>query len=143
MKEKCFYVPGSDTIIDVADSYGLSSVYKQKLEQIQEKYPGAVLIDLDAAIEKIHAIEKKRFLVDPEEITEKKYYNMFECLPPCRYSTSNDRQCEGFYMSEFFTGNWTQHLCRIGNRYFSAIRKAGVNSVQSFITECEFLKVIP
>ena len=132
--EMCFYVPGEGHIIDLATPDGKSTVYAETPAELCKRYPGAVLMPFEDACQAINTIEHARYGVPPVEITEERFLEMLECLPPCRWVRL--AESEAFYMSEFETGLWTGHYCRIGERYFAATRQARGSSTFDFITEC-------
>lgn len=61
-----------------------------------------------------------------KEITEDRYFDLLECLPPLKHHTY--RGAEIFFISEALTGNL--HTCCVGinNKYYSATRKRNESS---------------
>ena len=56
MTEKmCFYVPGQLSIIDTVKDNGKSFYDNESLEEINKRYPGAILISFEDAIAEIEA----------------------------------------------------------------------------------------
>ena len=51
------------------------------------------------------------------EITEKEYWHFLECLPPLKYEGN------GFYMSEFLTGNLTHFFYKKDGKFFCEVRE--------------------
>ena len=131
MKEQCFYVPGERNIIDMARADGTSSVFGHTLAQVQERYPGAVLMDFDAAVEEINAGMRARYMVPPETITEERYEYWLTVLPPCAWIDG------AFFVSEALEGRWHRHVARVGDRYYTAVREAGRGSTAAFLRECQ------
>ena len=77
----CYAIPGEESIIDVVHPVtGLTVYCKETLEQIQLRYPGAIRMTVDAFRE-ANAI-RQHCPITWESITEEKYYEMFEVLPP-------------------------------------------------------------
>jgi hypothetical protein len=60
------------------------------------------------------AKEREFYLASPEaQITEKKFVEMLEVLPPARWESKGD--FESFLMSEHWSGPYTQQYVRRGN----------------------------
>jgi hypothetical protein len=51
-----------------------------------------------------------------EEITEEKYWDLLECLPPERYNGNS------FFMSECYYGTLYRFCFRLNGKYYSALR---------------------
>jgi hypothetical protein len=79
---RVFHVPGTIVCIDFAfpDEAGvLHGQYSgETLEQIQARYPGALVGDVEA----VQAASVASCRRKPERITEERYTDMLECLPP-------------------------------------------------------------
>ena len=54
-----------------------------------------------------------------KEITETIYQEMLEVLPPLKWGVN--RGVHSFFMSEFWSGNYTQQYARIGSKYYSKL----------------------
>lgn len=77
-KRPVFYQPGRPGIIDEVLSDGRSVCFKETLEEVRRRYPGAEIGELDdVARASIEAIRRP-----PEEITRERYTEMLEVLPP-------------------------------------------------------------
>jgi hypothetical protein len=77
----CYAIPGEESIIDVIHPVtGLTVYCHETLEQIQLRYPGAIRMTVDAFCEQKAARQHRPITWEP--ITEEKYYEMFEVLPP-------------------------------------------------------------
>lgn len=61
-----------------------------------------------------------------EEITEEKFYEMLECLPPMLWETHNG--CNEFCMSEMYSGNISQQFGRKQGKYFTKFVNVGDRS---------------
>jgi len=131
MTEQCFYVPGEQNIIDTARADGTSTVFGHTLAQVQERYPGAVLMDFDAAYAEIEAGMRARYMAPPEPITEDRYEYWLNVLPPCGWNDG------AFFVSEALEGRWHQHFARVGDRYYTAVREAALGSTAAFLRECQ------
>lgn len=111
----CFYVPGAHNIIDSAfkNEAGeyVSHVHRKNLMQMRDEHPDVVLGVLDEWI----AEEEKRLIGTPEEITEERWWEALEVLPP--ESWQNSGGGESFVMMEYYSGRITSIYVRIGKRY--------------------------
>lgn len=61
----------------------------------------------------------------PQEITEEEYYDLFECLPPCRYFGA-----EGitfFHLSERLTADLVTWCAKKGGKFYSFTQDAGIS----------------
>lgn len=76
-----FAVSGEDSIIDLRHpATGLSSVYGETLEQIQARYPGAVVVNVDAWM--AAKAERQHTPVEWRPCSEDRYHEMLNVLPP-------------------------------------------------------------
>jgi len=90
---ECYALPESDSIIDtIHPETGLTVYCKETLEQIQARYPGAVRMTIEAFCDQKAARQHRP--ISWSEVTEERYYEMLECLPPAYYSA------EGFLVGE-------------------------------------------
>lgn len=55
--EKIFYVPGSKGIIDTVTEEGKGKYSGETLEQVQKRYPGAILWDMDGFLSYLRGLE--------------------------------------------------------------------------------------
>lgn len=60
-----------------------------------------------------------------EEITEERWYEALECLPPEKWINCN--KVEIFRMREYEIENITRHYMRHGKRYFSALYRTSAS----------------
>lgn len=79
------------------------------------------LIDVDEACKLIDEAMAEKYLNDWTEITRDEWEDKLNILPPEKWQTVAG--VEIFRMCEYLTGNITQHLARIGDRYFTANRR--------------------
>lgn len=81
LKEYVFAVPGGDSIIDlVIPETMLTMHFSNSLDEVRKKNPGAVLMTLDAYCEAKAA--RQDSAVTWSEVSEEKYFDMLEVLPP-------------------------------------------------------------
>ena len=76
---------------------------------------------------------EKSICTEPKEITEYRFFEMLEVLPPQRWHQGRD--CESFELSEHQSGRVTSIFCRFGNRYFEFLDVCG-QSLAAHATHC-------
>ena len=59
-----------------------SMCFNETLEQVQERYPAAVIMEKQAAYDAADRAANAKYTKAPEEITEERYMYAFEVLPP-------------------------------------------------------------
>ena len=110
---ECFAVPGEGSIIDgINPETGRSIINDQTFEQIQARYPNAVVMaweDWRAA-----QIAKQQTPVRWSRVTERQYQEMLEVLPPAAWM--------GGY---FLVGEPDDHCMATGRPRFRAYGKRG------------------
>ena len=80
----CFAVPGEDSIIDgVNPDTGRSLILGQTLEQVQSRYPAAVIVSWEAWRAEQAAKQDTPISWCPS--TEKQYHEMLNVLPPAAW----------------------------------------------------------
>ena len=107
---ECFAVPGQDSIIDcVHPVTGKTCIYGKTLEDVQQEEPKAVKMTVEQwAQEKAKRQDGE---LSWEPITEERYYEMLECLPPACYRD------HGFLVGE----PWDHHALTGAPRYQACI----------------------
>lgn len=124
------YVAGL-TCIDVQHPVtGRSEIAGETLEQIRLRYPGAQLVEFGPWC----AAKEKALCSEPEPITEARFMEMLEVLPPQRWQRGEN--CESFELCEHTSGRVTAIFCRIGDRYFEFSDIAG-KSLATHVAHCE------
>ncbi len=97
---------------DVHDDYnGLT------LEELREREnnPHLIVITPEQIMHKLDQCEKA--MMQPfAEITEERYYDLMDCVPPKRMIRN------GFFVGEAYSGNLHDLCFRLGKRYFKALR---------------------
>lgn len=79
-----FAVPGEDAIIDLRHpATGLSSVYRETLDEIRTRYPGAEVVNIDAWTAAKAA--RQHTPVTWEPCSEARYHDMLNVLPPAAW----------------------------------------------------------
>ena len=110
-----FYIPGKPGVIDFAKDVDgeLLSLYGGKtLSELASEYPGVAIGKLGD----VSAQSEAMFRTNPVEITEDRWMEMLEVLPPV--SWKRGANAETFKLSERTYGAITAIFCRIGDRYF-------------------------
>lgn len=118
---------------------GIHSDYgKETIEEIRERNPGRTfkIID-DAELDELLDAYYKEISSDPfSEISEEKYYDLFECLPPARMGSG------WFFVGEPF--NFDVHLfCfEADGKYYCAHRRVGTPKNDLMKEINEFVKTL-
>lgn len=99
--------------IDIVCSDGKSAINRETLEQVQARYPNTRIMTSD----EYRVLHDKAMATEPVKITEEKYIEMLEVLPPMKWRNGGGAQT--FMMCEFLSGNITGIYCNIGDRYWS------------------------
>lgn len=91
---------------------GRSTYSKQTVEELRAERPDSelTLVSGEELAEMLEAYYAT-LATDREEITEARYWDLLECLPPCRFTQADG--CEVFHISERLTGNlvtWCAHV---------------------------------
>lgn len=139
--EKCFYVPGSHSLIDFATPAGLSVICGENLEQIRSRYPGAELMDYAEVSREIDAAIHDTLKVgQPEKITEKQFYYSLEVLPPLHWAAFKKRgggkTYQVFALSELMIANIAVWFVQIGDNFFRVYERITANKYD-IIRLCE------
>lgn len=126
---KCFYVPGSRCIIDtIKRDSDRSSICNESLEQVQASHPGAEVWEMEDACHSIHTLTYADCLSAPVEVTEARWDEMLNVLPPMNWR--NDHGTESFMICEAQTLDLHSIFCRLGDRYFEMTNRRGLNHAE-------------
>lgn len=106
-QEMCFWVPGQHNIIDMARDDGLSATFGQTLAEVQERYPDAVYGPFEDYVAAKSADQDVP--VTWAEVTEERFYDMLEVLPPAWMGRGG-----------FLVGEPWDHHARTGQPRFAA-----------------------
>jgi hypothetical protein len=99
-------------IDEIHPQTGRSVINNQTLEEIEARYPGAFVMEWEKYID----LHDEAVKSPPIEISEEKFIEMLEVLPPVNWH--REEETESFKMSERLSGSITAILCRVGDRYF-------------------------
>lgn len=118
-RDVVFYEEGSLSIVDTLDGdTGLSTCMHESLEQIRKRYPKARIVAFDTALEQIREKEKEVYpMLQPVEITDDQWNEMFELLPPMQYKRTEAGT--SFKMSEMTKGDITAGYVMKGGKYYT------------------------
>lgn len=110
--EMCFFQPVTKVTIDMVRPDGLSLYGGKTREQLTEQYGEIVIINTEEAY-RLHCESFKR---PPVEITEERFMEMLEILPPGKWVRYSEE--ESFHVTERISGNIVSIFVRIGDRFF-------------------------
>jgi hypothetical protein len=117
-KVNCFYASDTHRIIDMINELtGKTWINSETLEQVQQRYPGAALWDLDEAIEHMG----NAAISPPEPITEEIWLEMLYVMPPMKWRGGGDS--ESFMLCEAQTMDIHNIYCRIDDRYYKLVNR--------------------
>lgn len=133
---QCFYEPGSEYVIDTIGENGLSSVYQESPEEIRRRYPRAEIWNFDEAWKEVERIQYETYISAPKEITEERWYDMLDILPPMQWRKGCDT--ETFLLRETLTLDLHLIFCRIGARYFEMTDRRSLSHEQ-IVDACKTL----
>ena len=102
-----------NAVDEVNPKTGRSMIGGYTLEETRERYPDAVLMTWEDAIETI----ERAFTTDWQEIDRERFYYLLEVLPPVGWRTVGG--VESFKMLERISGNITEICARHGDRYWT------------------------
>lgn len=115
---QCFVQPETFTIIDTVHPVtGRSVCFGHTLEEIQRRYPGAIVGNFDEWCHK----REESFLTEPEEISEEQWNAMLNVLPPQRWVQERGPYgyAHSFEMCEHRSGRVTSFFVSFQDRHFT------------------------
>lgn len=86
-----------------------------------------------------NAAEKEKYVTAPIQISEERYYDLFECLPPKNWHTTSEA-LNVFFMSEFQTGSYTEQLIKYDDKFYS--KSVDYCDKKTWCTKADLLEVI-
>lgn len=129
---ECFAVPGEDSVIDMRHPVtGLSMVNGETLEQVQARYPAAVVIAWETW--RAEKAARQNQPVEWRECSEARYMDMLEVLPPAHMEPRG-----------FLVGEPWDHDAATGRPRFAAFRHTRLAYLESSrpMTVVEFRAVL-
>jgi Protein of unknown function (DUF1419) len=136
MTKQCYYVPGSTSIVDTLNEEGLTFHFRNTLEEVLQRYPRAELWEAEKAFEEIHRLTYEKYISAPAEITEDRFDEMLNVLPPMKWR--QEHGSESFMISEALTMDIRSIFCRIGDRCFEMADRQSLTH-QEICDECRAL----
>ena len=145
LPDECFAgttTSGRYTIIDFVRPDGRGFWGGKTLAETRLEYHDAERMSFDAADKR----RDEQYITPVEEITRDRYWYFLEVLPPCRWKQGDGWQT--FFMSEFTSGNITQHCAQIGRdgygaRYFAKEDRASPTPAELVAACREFMAANP
>lgn len=109
--KQAFAEPGKSNLIDLINPLtGRSCIENETLEQIQARYPGAEIVDVDQWLKQ--KAERQDTEIEWTETTEERYWEMLEVLPPAFMKGGG-----------FLVGEPYDHHATTGRPRFAAFRE--------------------
>lgn len=130
----CFAVPGADSIIDTIDpATGRSRCYGKTLDDVRREYPEAEIVDLDDHC-KAKAARQDGTARTWSEVSEERYWDMLEVLPPA-----------AMRRGAFLVGEAQDHHAGTGRPRFSCFKEQDGKhyALSTPITIDEFRRMFP
>lgn len=97
----------------VNDSTGRGRYSRLNLEEMQAKFGDVSIVENTVAVE----YDRKRRMTEVREITEERFWEMLEVLPPCKWTRRTD--AEAFHISERITHDIVDWFVRIGDKFYN------------------------
>ncbi len=113
-------------IIKNKDGIDICRYSGETITDIIKMNPKMEIMHIDEALKRITKMEKEMYLSDGwKETTRENWEDMLNVLPPEKWESV--LEVEIFRMSEYYTGNITAHYAKLGNKYFTALRRTTDN----------------
>lgn len=121
----CYYVPGARHLIDLATADG-TPAHGISAEETLKQHPEAVLIPFEEGVSRTTQANNAKYVEQPpKEISEEKFTEMLEMLPPLNWVGRNGG--ETFFFSEAQTGSIHAVFARIGEKYYRLYARLGTS----------------
>lgn len=145
LPDECFAgttTSGRYTIIDFVRPDGRGFWGGKTLEETRLEYHDAERMSFDAADKR----RDEQYIAPVQEITRERFWYFLEVLPPRRWKHGEGWQT--FFMSEFTSGDVTQHCAQIGRdgygaRYFAKEDRASLTPAELVAACREFIAAHP
>ncbi len=121
---------------------GRSVIEGQTLEEIQQRYPGAEVMEWDEFIDR----KEKAQSTLPVEVTEERWNYALEVLPPARWHNGSD--WNSFHISELLSGRiatwWVRHYVNHQARYWECNQRCDVRrlALYQLVLDAESTKAV-
>lgn len=104
---------GEDALVTLPDGREVGLYSGKTREELSAQLKTEVLVMDTEAFAKLR---DESYVTDPKPITEQRFYEALDCLPPLRWVTH--RGVESFRFCELFSGNITSIFARTGKEYW-------------------------
>lgn len=112
-----YFEDGSNTVAYSGYLYN-SNVRDLTLEEYRKARPE--LKDLkevsDEEMTEMYAVYEQSLVTEPAEVSEERYWEMLEVLPPCRWSKYGG--CSSFHISERYTGDLVSWFAQCQGKWY-------------------------
>ena len=107
------YVPSLKRTQDIFTHKNVGLYSSKTLAQFRAEHADAVVMAWEAA----HELERAQYLKPVTEITQERFWEMLEVLPPCKWARYDGE--ESFFVSEAIHSDIHAWFVRIDERYFT------------------------
>jgi hypothetical protein len=116
-----FYVPGSTSIIDCAwqpegQEEFQTAIFATPFSEVQREHPEVKILTWEEVEPMLEAAAIAAFVSSPVLISEERFNEMFDVLPPMRWKQRSES--ESFMLSEATYGNIRPIFCRINDTHY-------------------------
>ena len=119
-----------DAVVTNTQGQEVGQYSGETLEQIQARYPGALVGDSD----EVTKAREDQLRTAPAPCTHEQFWYALECLPPMGWRNAGNG--ESFKMSERLSGRMTRIYARTGQRYWSFVDTDDLNHAQIMARVC-------
>lgn len=133
----CIWVEGDSSLYSFVAGNGRSAYGRETITEVRRKYPGrnVRVLPWSEVSPLLDKAQRERYCKPVEEITEERFLEMLNVLPPENWVQHGD--WEGFRISEYMTGNLTYHYVRRGERFFTACRACSKTAYEQLLAEID------
>jgi len=115
----CYYRAGDPNLIDYATPEGITAIFENTPEEMQERYPGIKLMTREEADTAIALRNQEVFLVRPPVfISEEEYQESLEMLPPAEWYLRAGEYTSSFRYTETSGDGIGDYFVQIGDKYY-------------------------
>jgi len=110
-----FFSPTADycSALDVVRPDGRGQYSGKTLDDFRLEHADVQIVDSEVSVQH----DRNRRITPPVEITQERFWELLECLPPCKWKRGVDG--EAFHISERITYDIVDWCVRIGEKYYS------------------------
>jgi len=132
LNQELWIMKADGTNIETITRNGVSIYGDSKIEDYRNK--GFLILNKDEAIERLNNNQERVFVTDWSEISEKEFYDLYECLPPLK--NTRIEEYHFFFISEPTVSNIHACFCEVNSRYYTAGKRLS-QSYHEMIKEIE------